>query len=58
MVEYVTRSVPEYNAVELASFFVFSVVAALVEDKAAVTAPATTTKGTEFMSSSLNVDVG
>ena len=58
MVEYVTRSVPECNAVELASFFVYSVGAALVEGEVAVTAPAATTKAAGVMSSSLNVDVG
>ena len=55
--EYVTRSVPECNAVELASFFVYSVVAALVEVKAAVTAAAATMKGLGSMYFSLNVDV-
>ena len=57
MVEYVTRSVPECNAVELASFFVYSVGAALVEGEVAVTAPAATMKGVGFIFSSLNVDV-
>ena len=55
--EYVTKSVPGCNTVELASLFVYSVVAALVEGKAAVTAPAATTKGAGFISSSWYVDV-
>ena len=57
MVESVTSSVPECDTVELASFFGYSVVRALVEGKVVVTAPVVT-NGTRVISSSLNVAVG
>ena len=57
MAEFVTRSVPECDTVELASFFVYSVVEALMEGKVVVTAPMVT-RDTRFISPSLNVAVG
>ena len=57
MVEYVTRSAPEWDAVELACFITYSVAEALVEGKAGITAPVVRTKGADFISSSLNLDV-
>ena len=57
MAESVTRPVSECDTVELASFFVYSVMEALVEGKVVVTAPVVT-NDMRFISSSLKVDVG